>query len=61
MLGYLVIPVGSLSISLVMGLSITLRSYSEVSWVAVGDRGSVVRVPVAKAGGPVYDSWWWDE
>ena len=61
MLGDLVIPVGSLSISLVMGLSITLKSYSEVAWVAVGDRSSMVRVPAAKAGGPVYDSWWWDE
>ena len=36
MLGNLVIPVGFLSISLVMGLSITLKSYSEVAWVAVG-------------------------
>ena len=61
MLGDLVISVGSLSISLVMGLSITLKSYSEVAWVAVGDRSSMVRVPAAKAGGPVYDSWWRDE
>ena len=56
MLGDLVIPVDSLSITLGMGLSITLKSYSEVAWVAVGDRSSVVRVPAARAGGPVFDS-----
>ena len=51
MLDDLVIPVGSLSISLVVGLSITLKSYSEVARVAVGHRSSMVRVPAAKAGG----------
>ena len=35
-----------------MGLSNTIKCYSEVAWVAVGDRSSVVRVPAAKAGGP---------
>ena len=34
-----------------MGLSNTIKCYSEVAWVAVGDRSSVVRVfPVAVLG-----------
>ena len=58
MLGDLVVPVDSLSISLGMGLSITPKSCSEVAWVAGGDRSSVVRVPAARAGRPVFDSQW---
>ena len=26
--------------------------------MAVGSRGSMVRAPAAKAGGPTFDSWW---
>ena len=58
MLGDLVVPVDSLSITLGMGLSMTLKSCSEVAWVAGGDRNSVVRVPVARVGRPVFDSQW---
>ena len=56
MFGDLVVPVDSSSITLGMGLSITLKSCGEVAWVAGGDRSLVVRVPAARAGRPVFDS-----
>ena len=52
MLGDLIIPVDSLSISLGVGSSITLKAG------AVGSHSSVVRVPAAKEGGPGFDSQW---
>ena len=54
MLGDLVIPADSLSISLGIGLSITWWKVN--AWVAVGGRSSVVRAPEAKAGGHGFDS-----
>ena len=38
-----------------MGLSITLNAGKRDAQVAVGSRGSVVRVLAAKAGGPGFD------
>ena len=58
MLGDLIIPVDSLSINWGMGLSITLKAGVKFALVAVGSHGSVARTPVAKAGGPGFDSRW---
>ena len=53
MFGDLIIPVDSLSISLGMGLSITLKvGVEQLRWLAVGGRSSAVRAPAAKAGDP---------
>ena len=40
-----------------MRLSITLKAGKGNAQVAVGSRGSVVRAPAAKAGGPGFDLW----
>ena len=51
----LIILVDSLSIILDMGLIVYHpKRWSEIAWVAVGGRSSVVRAPcaAAKAGGP---------
>ena len=57
MLGDLIIPVDSLSISLGMGLSITLKAGVKLP-VAVGSHSSVVRAPAVKAGGPWFNTQW---
>ena len=49
-LGDLFIPVDCLSVSLGMGLSITVKSWNEIALVAVGSHSSVVRAPAARVG-----------
>ena len=55
MLGGLVTPADSLSVSLGMAL-IYGSKLKERVWVAVGGRSSVVRAPAAQAGDPGFDS-----
>ena len=49
-LGDLFIPVDSLSVSLSMGLSITVKNWNEIALVVVGNHSSVVRAPAARVG-----------
>ena len=59
MFGDLIIPVDSLSISLGMGLSITLKAGVKLpGWLWGSSHSSVARAPAAKAGGSGFNSQW---